>query len=169
MGETRSRIIWECLHGWCRPWSSKPVGGVNNAPSRFDSDTLPFRLDTFHYFEIELFDVGYRLCCCMGVVLAPALDDDRVPCSYFDGADDSISFLIRFERLCHERIINLPENPYDSLTWDPWTRFDDICCGFTLYPLRSILGCRVRFYCQEHGMVYVGGGKIIAVVSTLGN
>ncbi len=32
---------WECLHGWCRPRSSKPVGGVNNAPSRFDSDTLP--------------------------------------------------------------------------------------------------------------------------------
>lgn len=34
----------ECLHGWCRPWSSKPVGGVNNAPSRFDSDTLPLAL-----------------------------------------------------------------------------------------------------------------------------
>src|SRR5262249_35802888 len=30
-----------CLHGWCRPWSSKPVGGVNNAPSGFDSHTLP--------------------------------------------------------------------------------------------------------------------------------
>lgn len=30
-----------CLHGWCRPWSSKPVGGVNNAASGFDSHTLP--------------------------------------------------------------------------------------------------------------------------------
>jgi hypothetical protein len=35
------RPLRGCLHGWCRPWSSKPVGGVNNAPSGFDSHTLP--------------------------------------------------------------------------------------------------------------------------------
>lgn len=33
--------LGECLHDWCRPWSSKPVAGVNNARSGFDSHTLP--------------------------------------------------------------------------------------------------------------------------------
>ena len=32
---------WECLHGWRWPRSSKPVEGVNNALSGFDSHTLP--------------------------------------------------------------------------------------------------------------------------------
>ena len=30
----------ECFYGWCRAWSSKPAGGVNNALSGFDSHTL---------------------------------------------------------------------------------------------------------------------------------
>ncbi len=34
----------ECLHNWCWPRSSKPVGGVNNAPSGFDSHTLPLTI-----------------------------------------------------------------------------------------------------------------------------
>jgi len=35
--------LWECLYRWCGPRSSKPVGGVNNAPSGFDFHTLPFQ------------------------------------------------------------------------------------------------------------------------------
>ena len=37
-GELKNR---ECLHGWCRPWSSKPAGGLNKALSGFDFHTLP--------------------------------------------------------------------------------------------------------------------------------
>ena len=31
----------ECLHNWCWPWSSKPSGGLNKAPSGFNSHTFP--------------------------------------------------------------------------------------------------------------------------------
>jgi hypothetical protein len=37
----RHRGFWECFHGWCRAWSSKPAGGGTTAPSGFDSHTLP--------------------------------------------------------------------------------------------------------------------------------
>lgn len=33
--------VREYLHRWCGPWSSKPVGGLNKAPSGFDSHILP--------------------------------------------------------------------------------------------------------------------------------
>lgn len=43
---------WECLHIWWWPWSSKSVGGVNNAACGFDSHTLPIsttNVFTRHY------------------------------------------------------------------------------------------------------------------------
>lgn len=51
--------IWECLHTWWWPWSSKPVEGLNKALCGFDSHTFPlvFHFTRFDFFKRDSFDL----------------------------------------------------------------------------------------------------------------